>query len=406
MLVAAFVLALTGGLATGCLRRGQDADSGEARPAGDVARAAASSAASPDSAAPRVPGRAKPGDADFAGRSGSATSVTGGGAYKPDAGPFRVAAADFELRAGKREKTLPIKVRWPAGPRATGPAPTTQPAAFPLVVFSHGAGGASDAFPQLSRHWASHGYVVVHPTHSDSIKLRRTRGERLGGGRDAARQVVRGVRPEERVEDVKLVLDAIAQIEARIAARGGPAVHIDRDRIAVAGHSAGALTTQMIAGLRFTGRGRLLLGDRDFSDPRVRAAIVISGQGLGRPALAADSWQRIRIPMMVYAGSADYSPVSDETPAGRRHPFEYAPPGDKYLVYIEGATHGSYQGRLAARAIGERPPANTRYITDVVAFGTLAFLDAYLREDAEARAYLGSDRLTEHPGGRLEFLRK
>lgn len=383
---SAFLLVLACGLAFGCLRRERDAEPDEQRAGGETRVAAAIALRT----------------------SGDSSATDDSGAYKPGTGPFRVATADFELRDVDRKKSLPVRVRWPVtsdAPGSQAAESADRPPVFPLIVFSHGAGGDSDAFPQLSKHWASHGYVVVHPTHSDSIRLRRAQGEKLENIRNAAQQVVRKVRPEERVEDVKQVLDSIDEIEGLIASQNG-AVRINRDRIAVAGHSAGALTTQMIAGLRFTGRGRLLVGDRDFSDPRVRAAIVISGQGLGRPALARDSWQLIRIPMMVYAGSEDYSPVSDETPAGRRHPFEFAPPGDKFLVFIEGATHGSYQGRLAARVIGEKPPANTKYITDVVAFGTLAFLDAYLKDDAAARDYLSSDALAEYPGGRLEFLRK
>lgn len=310
----------------------------------------------------------------------------------------------FELTDANRDRSLPVTVRWPDGASDVGA--TSRPMVFPLVVFSHGAGGSREAFRELSEHWAAGGYVVIHPTHSDSIKLRRERGERVGALRGGAAGVVRNVKPDERVDDIKWILDALDVIEARLADRSGSAVRIDRERIAVAGHSAGALTTQMIAGLRFTGRGRRLIGERDFSDSRVKAAIVISGQGLGRPALSAESWERIEIPMMVYAGSEDYSPVSDETPAGRRHPFEYAPRGDKYLVFISGATHGSYQGRDAVRILSETPPKNIDYIADVVKLGTLAFIDAYLKGDLTARRYLESDAIAAYPGGQLEFRRK
>ncbi|TWT45716.1 Alpha/beta hydrolase family protein [Phycisphaerae bacterium RAS1] len=342
------------------------------------------------------------------------------GAYQNAAGPFEVGVLTASLDDPSNEKQLPILVRWPRELRDAG-QPT--PGSFPLVIFSHGAGGSSDAFPELSDHWAGHGYVVVHPTHSDSVKLRREQGERIRDFANAAQQVVSKVRPQERVADVVLILDSLAQIEEMIAQHApdsaagdgeprDPAVpasavmRIDRERIAIAGHSAGALTAQMLAGVRFTGRGSRLIGNRTFRDPRIKAAIVISGQGLGRPAFSADSWKKIEIPMMVYAGSNDHSPVSDETPAGRRHPFEYAPPGDKYLVYIDGATHGAYQGRETARILREGTPDNIDYITDVVAFGTLSFLDAYLKNDPAARAYLASDEITRYPGGRVEFRRK
>lgn len=352
------------------------------------------------------------------------------GAYKNASGPYGVGVLSAELPRDARDAApLSILVRWPmAAPEDA----TTPPERFPLVIFSHGAGGGSEAFAELSDHWASHGYVVIHPTHSDSVKLRRERGERFDDPRNAAQQVVSKVRPRDRVADVKLILDSLDRVETLIAEhspgpgadrdghamnpgaqdarpdqsidRPGATPRLNRERIAIAGHSAGALTAQMVAGLRFTGR-RLSAG-WDFHDARIKAAVVISGQGLSRPALSADSWKRIEIPMIVYAGSEDRSPVNDETPAGRRHPFEYAPPGDKYLVYIDGATHGSYQGRQAARVLRDRTPDNLAYITDLVAFGTLSFLDAYLKDDPAARLYLTSGEIARYPGGRVEFRQK
>lgn len=65
---------------------------------------------------------------------------------------------------------------------ADPPPPSTddQPGPFPLVVFSHGMGGSAAAFASLSECLASHGYVVVHPTHADSVSL-GTRAEQHSG---------------------------------------------------------------------------------------------------------------------------------------------------------------------------------------------------------------------------------
>jgi predicted dienelactone hydrolase len=336
---------------------------------------------------------------------GQAASAPAATAYKPRPGPYRVLRIGrFELEDAARGGKLEVMIRAPRLAAADGPAP--------LVVFSHGAGGSSDAFPELCERWASHGYVVVNPTHGDSIRLRRERGERFDPS-DASlpQQVVGRVNLPGRCADVRLILDSLDAIEARIRqaagrADGDPAPFvIDRGRIALAGHSAGAMTTQALAGAKLYARRG---GVRAWSspEPRIRAFIVISGQGLGRPAFRKDSWSDIRAPLLVIAGSADRSPVSDETPEGRRHPYEYAPPGDKHLVYIDGATHGSYAGKSATRLLGEKPPANVDYITDVTAFATLAFLDAYVRGEAAGRDYLASDALERHPGGRTEYRRK
>jgi predicted dienelactone hydrolase len=340
---------------------------------------------------------------------------------------------DLELYDRKRDKKLPLLIRYPQSvlTTATQPAclpfppprwitpgdgtppgsdlvpriPTAQPEnpKLPLVIFSHGAGGSGDAFGELSRHLASHGYVVIHPTHSDSLKARPKAGEDLRGLRDDPRQIRRNVDPQGRLDDVRLILDRLDKIEQEVAglhdaARVG---RIDRDRIAIAGHSAGALTTQMAIGVKTRGmraaggRG----GIRSQGDARLKAAVVISGQGLTNLMFTEESWRDLAKPMLVFAGSLDTTAISDETPESRRHPFEYSRPGDKYLVWIEGATHGSYQGRELSRFLGESPTTDVKVITNAVASATLAFLDAHIRDATEARKYLAGNGLSRLTGG-------
>ena len=295
----------------------------------------------------------------------------------------------------RRDKNLPLLIRYPKGVPADKK--------LPLIIFSHGAGGSYDAFPQLSEHWASHGYVVIHPTHSDSLSLRRQRGDDLSGLRADPERLRRSVDIVDRLADISLILDSLDKIEAKVPRlRNGEEGRIDRERIGMAGHSAGAYTTQVAYGttIRAPRRGA---PSRDLSDPRIKAAILISGQGLTNRSLTEDSWKNIRGPMMVYAGSLDVSGISNETAESRRHSYEYAPPGAKYLVYIEGATHGSYQGRGLARVLGEEPTTDVKLITDAVAIGTLAFWDAYLMKDDEALRYLASEKLTRFGGGAIEY---
>lgn len=336
------------------------------------------------------------------------SSADSTGAYKAERGPRRVGVVeDFQLTASDREYPLPVLIRYPH--------PTSDAAGpFPLVVFSHGAGGSSDAFPELSEHWASHGYIVIHPTHSDSIKLRRQRGESFQNFRDDLGRIVRNVKLLERRNDVVLILDSLDAIEQAIADDVGgagkrrrkssarTAIQIDRNRIAMAGHSAGAMTTQALAGIKFNRASR----SYSFGDERIGAFIVISGQGATRRAFDKTSWSEISEPMFVITGSEDVVGVSDETPQSRRHPYEHAPPGDKYLLFIDGATHSSYAGKRTTRIVGEMPPRNIDYITDVVAFGTLAFLDAHIKNDPAARRFLKSDAITRYPGGQAEYLSK
>jgi len=285
------------------------------------------------------------------------------------------------------------------------------PGRFPLVVFSHGAGGSRDAFPDLTAHWASHGYIVVLPTHADSIQLRRRSGEDLSRLQRDLDSLRRDVKPLDRLTDIVLLLDSIGVMEERIAGlrdRDGNG-RVDRDRVGIAGHSAGALTTQMAAGVKVRGVvPGALLEARSVGDPRIDAAILISGQGTTNRMFTDRSWSELSKPMLVITGSKDVAAIGSETPASRREPFEKAKPGDKYLVFLEGATHSSYQGKGPAARLDREQPTDTELemITSVTASATLAFLDLYLKDDPPARAYLGSEALVAFSGGKAALERK
>lgn len=341
-------------------------------------------------------------------------------AYAPEGPALEVVTLDITLHDGARAKDLELRIRAPKLPAS---APDATHAPLPLIIFSHGAGGAKDAFPDLSTHWASRGYIVVHPTHSDSISLRREKGEDLSRLRENPRNLVMDVDGPDRLADASFIIDSIPAIADAInehvketnpelpGAAGSLPLAIDATRIGMAGHSAGAYTTQIAFGAKVRGPRWGTLRLKSHADPRIKAAILISGQGTTNRSLTKDSWSDISGPMMVYAGSLDVSRISDETPESRREPFEYAKPGDKYLVYIDGATHGSYQGKGLATMLRENPTTDIEVITAAVSSGTTAFFDRYLKADDEAvshvaKTYLESDALIKLTSGAAEYKRK
>ncbi|MEW5984613.1 MAG: hypothetical protein AB1806_19855 [Acidobacteriota bacterium] len=328
----------------------------------------------------------------------------GPGGYKVDPGPFRAASENVVLHDEARRRGLEITVRYPQ-------VAPSDPARFPIVIFSHGAGGSRSAFTALTSHWATHGYIVILPTHADSIELRRRQGEDLSRLRRDLDGLRRDVRPMDRLADVTFLLDSLGTIEERIPGlkSGAGQGRMDRDRIGMAGHSAGALTTQMAFGVKVRGLGAGLgLQPQSVGDPRIDAAILISGQGTTNRMLTAGSWAELDKPMLVITGSRDVATIGNETPASRREPFERAKPGDKYLVFIEGATHSSYQGRDRALALDPSRPSDDELtmITGVTTASTLAFLDVYLKDDKSARAYLHSDALVAFSGRKAALERK
>ncbi len=136
---------------------------------------------------------------------------------------------------------------------------------LPIIVFSHGFGFSMDAYGPLVDFWAAHGFVVIQPTHLDSVTL--------------------GLAPDDprtphiwrfRIEDLARVLDELDRIEASVPDLRG---RLERDRIAAAGHSYGATTASALLGARILDpEGR---AGEDMSDPRVAAGVLLALAGTG-----------------------------------------------------------------------------------------------------------------------------
>jgi len=121
---------------------------------------------------------------------------------------------------------------------------------------------------------------------------------------------------------------------------------------------------------------------RSFRDPRVRCILPISGQGTGQQGLTTSSWSALAIPMLTITGSLDKG-AGGQGPEWKKQPFDLSPPGDKFLVFIDGANHVSFGGTGADT------------ITAVVKATTDSFWDAYLKESPTAKAALKNASVME-----------
>ncbi|MGH7149457.1 MAG: alpha/beta hydrolase family protein, partial [Planctomycetota bacterium] len=146
-------------------------------------------------------------------------------------------------------------------------------------------------------------------------------------------------------------------------------------------------------------------GPTSLADSRVRAVLLLSGQGRGQMGLTQKSWEKFSLPMLNVTGSLDRG-AGGQDPAWRKDPFDLSPPGDKYHLFIEGAHHGSFTGRFAregARRPGlrdrRRSGADGKEIFEWVEVATLAFWDAYLKGEPGAKAYLRTDDLERRSRG-------
>ena len=297
--------------------------------------------------------------------------------YKLRAGPYRVREVnDIALHDARRNKDLHLRVFYP---EAEG--------RYPVIVFSHGAGGSQDCCEELTQHWASYGYVVIQPTHDDSAVQRRDAGEEnvrfMQAVRDALKQPALW---ESRPRDISFVLDSLGELEKRVPDLAGK---LDAQHIGVGGHSMGSFTAEAIAGALVDLPNKPLA---NFADGRVKAVLCLSPQGPGQFGLSEASFRALRIPYLGVTGSLDsLGPIASEV--WHKTPFALAPAGDKYHVDIEGASHMSF---ITARTA---LPAQEQEAQDILGYtnsASLAFWDAYLKQDGNAKEYL-------HSGGLASF---
>jgi predicted dienelactone hydrolase len=299
-----------------------------------------------------------------------------------DAGTARVENHDLRWTDAGRARELPLRVRLPdtEGPR-------------PLIVFSHGLGGSVDGGRFWGEHWASHGFAVIHLQHPGS-------DESVWQGQPrpalSMRRAATGEQLIERVRDVRFVLDELAR---RQQAGDPQAARIDLDRIGVAGHSFGAVTTQALAGQAFEaprrGQAAAVL-----ADPRPRAFIALSPSA--RSEDQAGRFAAIERPFFSITGSADgtVGPGLGVAPHLRLLPFEGMPPGDKFLLNLTGADHMIFNGTPRRRSGNADPVRDPLHIALVKTTST-AFWLAYLSDDKSALHWLRS--ASGHIGSAGEF---
>ncbi|MCP2266917.1 alpha/beta hydrolase family protein [Promicromonospora thailandica] len=231
--------------------------------------------------------------------------------------------------------------------RVTAPAAGTS---LPVIVFSHGFGESLDGYAPLVDHWAAQGFAVVQPTHLDSRTL--------------------GLTPDDarypriwrlRVDDLRAVLDHLDAVEAAVPGLAG---RLDRDRIAVAGHSWGGQTASTLLG------ARVLDADgqpgEDLSDARVTAGVLLATPGTGGDDLtpfAAENFSFMNpdfdgmtTPTLVVAGDQDKSALSTRGPDWFADPYHLSP-GSKALLTVFGAEHslGGIPGYQVTETTDESP---------------------------------------------------
>jgi predicted dienelactone hydrolase len=335
------------------------------------------------------------------------------GSYSADMGPSPVGVIPAAtLHDAQRNKDVEVSIEYP-----------TRGSSFPVIIFSHGYGSSDHGYEPLISYWTSNGYVCIRPSHADAGLLRESpptatprpsaAQERRRGTQQPQITPIPQRNPMEeiwdrerepqwqnRVADVKLVLDSLDDLERRFPELQSK---MDHGKIGVGGHSYGAFTALLIAGM-----------NGSFADSRIRAVVAMSPPGPSpNRAITAQSFATVKIPIMFMTGTNDRGANESEDANWRKQAFDDSPAGDKYFVLIDGARHSSFTGQVgffdstpmsnypqpSNNPYGQQqlPPqqqrgamvfGNDRRVFQIVKITSLAFWDAYLKNESSARDLL------------------
>lgn len=315
--------------------------------------------------------------------------------YAPKLTDLKVAIANnITLIDQKRDRQLPLKIYYP---QATG--------LFPVIIFSHGAGGSKEAFTSLSTFLASCGYICIHPTHyGNSVNILRE-----SGIQEVKKYVYDPQVWQVRPLDIAFIIDSFEQLHQQIPALKGI---MDSSRLGISGHSFGAYVTMLLAGATVDTPWQQNVS---YGEVRATAFLAISPQGSGQFGLNPRSWQGVNSPVLTISGSKDRG-WEKQPPAWRLDAFRYLPPDDKYHLLIAGANHFSYGDRQDAdsifRRLLEREPnlqsdlISQKRISTYIQTISIAFWDAYFKQENTAKEFLLSNSIQAFSQGEATVFNK
>jgi predicted dienelactone hydrolase len=306
-------------------------------------------------------------------------------------GKYAVGITEFRNTTdAQRNRNIPIKVHYPL-----------EQGQYPLVIISHGAGGDWDTHFALAHHLATQGYVVFCLEHIGSNTKMLKRSIRIF--KNLRDMIHDGKEVLGRPQDVSFAIDQAISWNESIE----PLKHkIDTQNIGVLGHSFGAYTSMVIAGMKPAldwlepraayGNG---LG-KDAKDKRVKACVALSPQGVGEPFFKKESFYTLSTPLLGISGTEDKQ-QGGLPPMNRYEAFEFwGGTGNNFFVWLTNAHHLDFTDSEGGETHGIKSK-NRKEVQKVVRAATLMFFNQYLKNDALSKKYLDTGGLKPYLGGNV-----
>ena len=252
------------------------------------------------------------------------------------------------LPSAGRRVDLQIRVSFPAKGNA-----------LPVILLSHGHGRSNylsslEGYTPLAEFWASHGFVVLQPSHLSSRSL----GIPYNYDDSSIRELLLDTRARDMIE----IIDRLDEIEEAVPLLKG---RLDVTKIGVAGHSLGALTAQVLLGAVNTDPRDGAV--TDLPEKRIKAGVILAGTGNGGPDLSENGkkmvpfygidFSKMHTPSLVVWGDEDVSPhLTTRGADWHADPYTLAP-GPKASFSVKGGHHGlgGISGWDAGETLDESP---------------------------------------------------
>jgi predicted dienelactone hydrolase len=282
--------------------------------------------------------------------------------------------------------------------RVSAPGTGTE---LPIILLSHGHGPSNylsslHGYAPLADFYAAHGFVVIQPTHLDSMML----GLREADDPEAP------LYWRSRAQDMTRILDELDAIEDAAPELAG---RLDRNMVAVVGHSLGGHTASLLLGARLTDPQDET--QVNLAEPRITAGVLLAAPGRGGDALSdfaaanysvfsTTDFSTMTTPALVVAGDKDDSPhLTVAGPDWHADPYLLSPT-PKTLLTLFDAEHGL--GGVSGYDVAETTDENPERVAAVERL-TWAYLrsELYPEDSAwqEAREALATGA---NPVGRIE----
>ena len=192
---------------------------------------------------------------------------------------------------------------------------------------------------------------------------------------------------ELRFGDPRFAVDQLKQF----ATAGGGNGMLDTERMGIAGHSLGAMTTLVVAGQKID------TATQQYAVPEFKGALAMSASARGEAP--EKQFENMLMPIFHFTGTHDESPLGGFKPADRMIPFKLISEQDQYLLVLDKAVHMSFTGRK----IDKDPYLDEHH--KVVKMAAVSYWKMILEQDQKAKTWLQQGGIADElaAGDHFEF---